>query len=108
MTADDIARKVASRAGLDEGQIDSSGEAYDFVQQNNETDWQFLWRLARRIDFEVVVNGTELSFRQAGSDAGDPLELTWATTCWSSGRASRACSRSTRWSCARGIHPPRT
>ena len=77
MTADDIARKVASRAGLDEGQIDSSDEAYDFVQQNNETDWQFLWRLARRIDFEVVVNGTELSFRQAGSDEGDPLELTW-------------------------------
>src|SRR5262249_48368247 len=46
MTADDIARKVAGRAGLDEGLIDSAGEAYDYVQQNNETDWDFLWRLA--------------------------------------------------------------
>jgi phage protein D len=77
MTADDIARKVASRAGLDQGQIDSAGEAYDFVQQNNETDWQFLWRLARRIDFEVVVSGSELCFRQAGSGDGDPVALTW-------------------------------
>lgn len=76
MTADDIARKVLSRAGLQEGQIDSANGVYDFVQQNNETDWQFLWRLARRIDFEVVVAGSDLHFRQAGSD-DDPIDLEW-------------------------------
>ena len=76
MTADDIARKVASRNGLTAGTIDSAGRAYDFVQQNTETDWQFLCRLAARIDFEVVVADRTLNFRHAGPGAGgDPIEL---------------------------------
>jgi phage protein D len=76
MTADDIARKVASRNGLTPGTIDSAGQAYDFVQQNTETDWQFLCRLAARIDFEVIVADRTLHFRHAGPAAGgDPIEL---------------------------------
>jgi phage protein D len=76
MTADDIARKVASRNGLDAGTIDTAGVTYDFVQQNTETDWQFLCRLAARIDFEVVVADRTLNFRHAGpTPGGDPIEL---------------------------------
>src|SRR5262249_42306933 len=37
------------------------------------------WRLARRIDFEVVVSGSQLHFRQAGSD-DDAVELMWGDT----------------------------
>ena len=51
---------------IEEGTIDSSGPAYDFIQQNNETDWEFLWKLAARIDFEVLVIDHKLSFRKAG------------------------------------------
>jgi phage protein D len=78
MTAADIARKVGQRAGIDEGTIDSSGPPYDFIQQNNETDWEFLWKLAARIDFEVLVIDHKLYFRQAGPPAGtQDIELKW-------------------------------
>ena len=66
MTAGDIAKKVAGRAGFQAGEIDATAAAsHDFVQQSNETDWDFLWRLARRVDFEVVVGQATLHFRKA-------------------------------------------
>jgi phage protein D len=78
MTAADIARKVGQRAGIDEGTIDSAGPAFDFVQQNNETDWEFLWKLAQRIDFEVLVLDHKLYFRKAGPPAGtQDINLKW-------------------------------
>jgi uncharacterized protein involved in type VI secretion and phage assembly len=78
MSSDDIAGKVADRAGLDIGTIERAGDVHDFVQQNNETDWEFLWRLARRIDFEVGVENGALSFTKAGGDdEGEPPSLRW-------------------------------
>ncbi len=81
MTAADIAQKIAGRNGTEIGQIDSSGSAYDFVQQNNETDWEFLWKLAGRIDFEVLVIDHKLYFRKAGPPAGtQDISLKWGDT----------------------------
>ncbi|HEX4520561.1 MAG TPA: VgrG-related protein [Gaiellaceae bacterium] len=81
MTASDIARKVAGRAGIDVGTVDSGGVAYDFIQQNNETDWEFLWKLASRIDFEVLVLDHKLYFRKAGPPAGtQDISLKWGDT----------------------------
>ncbi|HWE81767.1 MAG TPA: VgrG-related protein [Gaiellaceae bacterium] len=78
MTAADIARKVARNAGIDVGTIDDAGPAHDFVQQNNETDWEFLWKLAGRIDFEVLVLDHKLYFRKAGPPAGtQDVNLKW-------------------------------
>jgi phage protein D/phage baseplate assembly protein gpV len=77
-TADDIARKVAARSGLQAGTIEAAGAPHDFVQQSNESDWEFLWRLAAAIDFEVVVLDKELHFRKAGGMAGaEPITLAW-------------------------------
>ncbi len=78
MTAADIARKVGHANGIDEGTIDDGGPALDFVQQNNETDWEFLWKLAQRIDFEVLVIDRKLYFRHAGPpDGTQPADLKW-------------------------------
>jgi phage protein D len=78
MTAGDIAKKVAQKAGVSVGTIESAGPAHDFVQQNNETDWEFLWRLASRIDFEVLVVDKMLHFRKAGAPTGaGQLTLRW-------------------------------
>ena len=83
MSSDDIAAKVADRAGLDAGTIDSAGDVHDFVQQNNETDWEFLWRVARRIDYEVSVDQGALNFRELGGDDGDdPPVLRWGDDLW--------------------------
>ncbi|HEV2812345.1 MAG TPA: VgrG-related protein, partial [Solirubrobacteraceae bacterium] len=71
-----IARKVASGAGLTTGSVDD-GLTLAFVQQSNETDWEFLWRLALDVDYEVKVVGRQLNFRAAGNAAGSPVPLAW-------------------------------
>jgi phage protein D len=76
-TVADIAKKVATRAGLTPGTIDDEGGVQNFVQQNNETDYEFLWRLAERVGCEVVVLKKELNFRKAGGAGGNPVELKW-------------------------------
>jgi phage protein D len=78
VTASDIARKVADDAGLSLGVIEESGPdpPYKFVQQNNETDWDFLWRLARLHDFEVLVVDKTLHFRRADQTVSE-WRLTW-------------------------------
>src|SRR5204862_7101962 len=53
MTLGDIAQKVARNASIQTGTIDNVGGPRTFVQQNNETDWEFLWKLAKGIDIEV-------------------------------------------------------
>ncbi|HWH11056.1 MAG TPA: VgrG-related protein [Solirubrobacteraceae bacterium] len=78
VTFADIARTVAQRTGLTIGTVDDAGGPQQFVQQSNETDLMFLWRLATPIGFEVVVDGTALNFRHAGGPAGqEPVPLAW-------------------------------
>jgi uncharacterized protein involved in type VI secretion and phage assembly len=78
MSADDIARKLASQAGLQLGTVDAAGSAQPFVQQHGETDLRLLWRLAAAIDFEVVVEDDKLHFRHAGGRPADPsVKLRW-------------------------------
>ena len=78
MSYTDIARKLAAANGLSGGTIDSTGGPLAFVQQSNETDWEFLWRLADEVGFEVKVTGQRLHFRRAGGPSGaTPVELTW-------------------------------
>jgi phage protein D len=75
MSYGSIARAIAGKAGLQPGTIDE-GPTLAFVQQSNETDWEFLWRLALEADLEVKVSGRQLHFRAAGVTAGSPIELT--------------------------------
>ena len=78
MSYADIARKVANAGALSAGTIDSTGAPIAFVQQSNETDWEFLWRLADEVGFEVHVSGTTLNFKKAGgSTSGSPVQLDW-------------------------------
>jgi phage protein D len=74
----DIARTLARSGGLVAGQIDTSGAPLPFVQQSNETNWEFLWRMADEIGFEVHVSGRKLDFRRAGRAAArSPVRLVW-------------------------------
>jgi phage protein D/phage baseplate assembly protein gpV len=76
-TATDIVKKVAGENGLTfDG--DSSGEPYEFMQQDNETDWDFIWRLAERCGFEFVVEDSKAHFRKPGQ--GGTVELEWPKT----------------------------
>jgi phage protein D len=78
-TASDIVEKVLRDAHADlDVTTDPSGEPHDFVQQDNETDWDFIWRLAERIGFEFVVQDGTAHFRRQTNDEG-PIELEWPT-----------------------------
>jgi phage protein D len=77
-TSSDIVEKILRKAGF-EPQTDPSGDPHAFVQQDNETDWDFIWRLAERIGFELVVEDQSAHFRRQTSEE-PPLQLEWPIT----------------------------
>jgi uncharacterized protein involved in type VI secretion and phage assembly len=76
-TSSDIVSKVLGEAGFS-AQCDSTGDPHDFLQQDNETDWDFIWRLAERVGFEFVVQDTDAHFRKPSAD--NPVDLDWPQT----------------------------
>jgi uncharacterized protein involved in type VI secretion and phage assembly len=77
-TSSDIVERILRDAGF-ECETDPSGEPHTFVQQDNETDWGFIWRLAERVGFEFVVEDGIARFRRQQPD-GSPVALAWPTT----------------------------
>ena len=61
-TDSDIARQIASDAGLSP-KVEDSGVRLPYVLQHNQTDLEFLAARARRINFEVVVRDRDLLYR---------------------------------------------
>lgn len=81
-TVAEVVRKVCQRAGLQAQTVEDAGGGQPFIQQSNETDWTFLWRLARRVGCEVEVKDGALHFRRAGGgeSGGEPLTLRYGST----------------------------
>ena len=76
MTASDIASKIVGEAGLPV-QVQPTSDVYPFEQQSNETDWDCLWRLARRVGYEVTCAAGTIHFRPPGAAPGTPVKLEW-------------------------------
>jgi phage protein D len=76
-TSSDIVSKVLGEAGL-EAQCESTSDVHEFMQQDNETDWDFIWRLAERVGFEFVVQDKTAHFRKPTAES--PVELDWPQT----------------------------
>jgi phage protein D/phage baseplate assembly protein gpV len=72
-TASDIVERICGEYGLSSS-TDSSGPPLDYVIQFNETDLDFIWRLAGRIGFEFVLDESGAEFRRPGTGA-DRIEL---------------------------------
>jgi uncharacterized protein len=70
----DIANQLAGSAGL-KPQIEDSKVMLPYVLQHNQTDLEFLLARARRIHFEVVVDGKALIYRPRKIDAEETLTL---------------------------------
>jgi phage protein D len=78
-TPSDIVKEIVTAAGLDKPEVDdNSGDPLVFMQQDNETDWDFIWRLARRIGFEAVADRGTFRFRKPSADS--TVELKWPST----------------------------
>ncbi|HET9847368.1 MAG TPA: VgrG-related protein [Candidatus Dormibacteraeota bacterium] len=72
VTDSDIAQKVAQRAGLTIGQIDSTSGTFDLVSQANQSDWDFLKSRAREIGYELTMEDGKFYFRQPKQAANAP------------------------------------
>ena len=71
-TASDVATKIAQRAGLTIGRIESTSTVFDHLSQGGVTDWEFLNALARQIGYEVVVKDGKFDFRSPQKAATAP------------------------------------
>lgn len=69
----DIVSRIAGEVQL-KPQVEDSGVQLPYVLQHNQTDLEFLIARARRIDFELAVQGDCLLFRRRA--AGGTAELT--------------------------------
>lgn len=71
----DIVRKIAQEANL-QPNVESTSQVYDYVFQDNQTNWEFLVSRATRIGFEVFVIDRTLYFRRPPrSQSAIELEL---------------------------------
>jgi phage protein D len=72
VTASDIAKQVAQRAGLAVGTIDSFSQVRDHVGQGGVSDWAFLRELAADVGAEVAVKDGALDFRRPQQATNGP------------------------------------
>jgi phage protein D len=75
MTLSDIASKVISENGFSADVESSLNVHFEHFQQDNETDWDFLWRLARRVGAELFVDGDTAIMKRP--ESASPVELVW-------------------------------
>jgi len=74
-----VAEQIASSLQLS-AQTDDTQVVHDYLLQNNQTDIDFLLERARRIRYEVVVQGRTLYFRKAANDQSQVTTLTYGLT----------------------------
>jgi uncharacterized protein len=74
MKDSDIANQIAAEWGLTPRTTDT-GVSFDYVLQNNQTDFIFLQQRARRIGFELVVSDKTLHFRPRRNSGKAALTL---------------------------------
>lgn len=70
----DIVGKILGENGLGK-KITPAKHVFEFMQQNNETDLDFIWRLAHRIGYEFSVQGRDGVFKPAGSS--NSVKVRW-------------------------------
>lgn len=70
----DIAKQIADEAGISIQATDST-VIHDYIVQANQSDFAFLQERARRINYEIVMQGKSILFRPVAFDAAPAFEL---------------------------------
>jgi phage protein D/phage baseplate assembly protein gpV len=76
VSCSNMAQKVIGENGLT-AQAKSTDVVHEFFQQSNESDWDFLWRIALMHDYLVSADDQTIHFKPAGDTDGGPVTLTW-------------------------------
>ena len=72
----DVANKIAGELGLTP-KIDPTEKVHDYIFQTNQTNIDFLKSLAKKINYELVVEKKELHFRKPLTDKSKKFTLEW-------------------------------
>lgn len=80
MKDSDIVSQVAGDLGLS-AETDATTEQFEYVFQNNQTDIDFLIERARRIGYEVDVDGTKLLFKKPKHSKPKVAKLKYSENC---------------------------
>lgn len=76
VTDAEIATQIAGDAGL-QAQVDSTPTQHPYLMQVNQTDLEFLLERARRIRYELLVDGKTLHFRKPADGQPESVTLVW-------------------------------
>jgi phage protein D len=76
MTDSDIAKKIGQELGFTVD-VTPTREVFEYVLQDNQTNWEFLQDRANRLGFELQVRDKTLVFKPPPSDPADPIDLAW-------------------------------
>jgi uncharacterized protein len=78
MTDGDIVKKIAGDYKLTPKCDTKVNIKHDHVYQHNQTDLEFILQLAARIDYEVLVDNSELTFRPRDVSKDTGITIEWA------------------------------
>ncbi len=74
MTDSDIITKIAREYSL-RPDVDPTTEVHEYILQNNQTDFEFVYERSRRLGFNFLVNDRSLVFKKPGSRPSETVEL---------------------------------
>lgn len=80
VTDTDVARTIATRAGIQPGQMDDAGVSHAYILQSNQSDLEFLYERAREVGFDVAVIEGRLDFRRPPEASEAPREGDYASS----------------------------
>src|SRR5262245_48712878 len=101
MKASQIVSKIAGEVAL-RARVDDTKVNLDFMQQNNETNYEFVTRLASMYDLEALVDGRDLVLRSVEKTVGQELQLEYGENS-TNGSATRLHSFYPRASAAQQV-----
>ena len=76
-TDSDIFTQIVEEVGIETGNVDESGEAHEYVFQENQTNMEFLRERAARIGFELFMSDGKMNFCQPKAEPKGDLALKW-------------------------------
>jgi len=79
-TISDAVKAIIGENGLS-AEVKSTRVTMDWLQQDNETDWDFIWRLARGVGYWLLIEGKKARFLPAADVVKEEtIELEWPDT----------------------------
>jgi phage protein D/phage baseplate assembly protein gpV len=76
VTDSDVATRIAREVGL-QPDVESTSEVYEYVLQDNRSNYEFLRERAERIGFAFWVDDDKLCFRRPAASPPSPITLEW-------------------------------